>query len=277
MTIATNLPAKLSRVATADYVLGSEHYAFQKCAFDGLLEVPPQKAVEQAWSKAIETKTPLVRRREARIFDNDSLLTLALSATTCRIAAIILKAEFSAQVRNELIARQNRVKKSSSVVVEQSDFMPSFEVVHFWKAGIKAFLDSSFAMLDEDIRAEMLKISEITDEEFCKEFARRFRALISTLGFRHAHGLYETVIADSGRFTLPFQLLLLDRFQIVPDQAGDFFSKLHHELDAYLKRGGALEGNWGKLLSSEKGIGFVKIETVPNKRVVLWKKARVVE
>ena len=127
-------------------------------------------------------------------------------------------------------------------------FSASDQLISIWKDGISAYVGMHVHLSTTQKIEPQIDLNETGDDDLRLAFLEKFNNLLSTIGFRSAYGLEkDNIIAAGDRFNLSFQHAILDRFQIIPDQAGEFLRGLLDETREFIRVGGLLEGDWGRL------------------------------
>jgi hypothetical protein len=155
-----------------------------------------------------------------------------------------------------------------------SDFIPSATLVEYWRQGLNAHRANA-RRISRSSQSDRFLESQ-TKEELARAFSLRLRRMLSVIGNRQRYGIEDYKHIGAGeRFSLEVQYQVLDRIQILPDEATEFFSLLYAELSQYLSYGGKLGGSWGELVLRD---GSLELMTKPEASVEEpWEPAEVLE
>jgi hypothetical protein len=121
----------------------------------------------------------------------------------------------------------------------EGGFAPSKKLTDFWVRGVTALATQAGAS------ASGLALAS-TDTEIQQEFTKMLTSLFGTTGqqLRYEPGR-DADITRGKRFLLPYQIQLVDRFFIIPDETAEFLQLLRSEMVFAISNGARIEGGWG--------------------------------
>ena len=268
--------SKSGRVYRTSKLSGDAAYQVAAYHADSLFERSSLKRLaligaepHEAWSAAKNVTEPLERLSRSRTLVTwvEDVWTRALSEMGYHPLADIFDME-----QGHLISYRDALASNPVVVAAYSDpqvstdldleapaknksahdlapkkFLPTVELVNFWRRGLEAHRAEARRTVRNDPHLRFLESQSTGDLR--RAFAIRMKRLFSVVGNRHRYGMddFEAVGAH-GRFSLEMQYQILDRIQIRPDESTEFFSLLYTEMANYLSAGGKLGGSWGELV-----------------------------
>jgi hypothetical protein len=217
--------------------------------------VSPVDKLQQVWQKAVGADAVVMRAAPA---GSNDVYHIVFEIKTSTWAAS--KAKVLASFRELAVAAAHApVEQVQQLVLPiDAEFRASKELLKIWQSSISAMTRE----------AGLEGIAMPTEREAGKEFAKLLRALIGSVAQQSRYsGAPAALISKGGRFSVPFQIELCDRFMIIPDQSGEFLSLLHSELSRALQNGLEIKGAWGSVVNQGGDIAFrltpPSFETVP--------------
>jgi len=137
--------------------------------------------------------------------------------------------------------------KAQLTFLLRGDFAPSKGITDFWVRGVKALAQEA------NVLSSGITLAS-TQTEIQQEFGKMLTSLFGRLGqqLRYARDR-DLNITRAGRFLLPYQIQICDRFLIIPDEAAAFFQMLRDELIAAISNGASIEGSWGRVTVNPAG------------------------
>ena len=169
----------------------------------------------------------------------------------------------------------NKENNNSALVRE---FLPSSKLIEFWANGMRAYMALRDSTDSADRAESFLRESDFTDvAALQRAFFIKLKRMFSQIGYRQQNGLEQReIVADDKKFTLRLQLVLLDRFPLIPYDTGAFLSQLYSELSNFLAIGGRIKGNWGELRLNSSGI-LIDVLPEPGKSEEGYESATMIE
>lgn len=120
-------------------------------------------------------------------------------------------------------------------------FTPSSRLTDIWVRGLKALAKEA------NVKSTGLALSS-TPVEIQQEFTKMIISLFATIGQQLRYqATPNLVITENGRFMLPYQIIICDRFFVIPDEAATFLRTLREDLVYSLSKSASLKGSWGQV------------------------------